>query len=178
MRKRDVYTHRVARDAGVRQDSFQFILPLGAAINMDGTALGFPIMIALIAQLNDVELDFGTVLVIMILSVVISVGTAPIPNAGMVYLTMLFEAAGMGHLAGEGLATLFVLDWIVDRIETAVNVTSDQFVAKIIDEAAKNQEAGLKVTLGCCICGGNPEATSNGYSGANGITPENETAEV
>merc|ERR1711902_38000 len=156
---------QVARDAGVRQDSFQFILPLGAAINMDGTALGFPIMIALIAQLNEISLDVGTVFVIMILSVVISVGTAPIPNAGMVYLTMLFEAAGMGDLAGEGLATLFVLDWFVDRIETAVNVTSDQYVAKIIDETMKNNEAGKKVTLGCCICGGNSNS-SDGYSGA------------
>merc|ERR1719384_2525513 len=144
---------QVARDAGVRQESYQFILPLGAAINMDGTALGFPIMIGLIAQLNEVELDVGTIFIIMILSVVISVGTAPIPNAGMVYLTMLFEAAGMGDLAGQGIATIFVLDWIVDRIETAVNVTSDQFVAKIIDEVMKNSEAGRPATLGCCICG-------------------------
>merc|ERR1719384_2854420 len=164
---------QVARDAGVRQSSFQFILPLGAAINMDGTALGFPIMIALIAQLNEVSLDVGTIFVVMILSVVISVGTAPIPNAGMVYLTMLFEAAGMGELAGEGLATLFVLDWIVDRIETAVNVTSDQFVAKIIDETMKNQEAGNAVKLGCCICG-NGASAADGYQGANGAaSPSN-----
>merc|ERR1719445_430323 len=142
-----------------------FILPLGAAINMDGTALGFPIMVGLVAQLNEVSLDFGTVIIVMILSVVISVGTAPIPNAGMVYLTMLFEAAGMGDLAGEGLATLFVLDWIVDRIETAVNVTSDQYVAKIIDVTMQNAEAGKAVTLGCCICGGDASG-GDGYQGA------------
>merc|ERR1712039_1169278 len=99
---------------------------------MDGTALGFPIMIGLIAQLNEVELNFGTVIVLL-LSVLVSVGTAPIPNAGMVYLTMIFEAAGLGDYVAEGLAILFVLDWFVDRIETSVNVTSDQFVAKIID---------------------------------------------
>merc|ERR1719206_1111908 len=90
-------------------------------------------MIGLIAQLNEVSLDPGTVITVMILSVVISIGTAPIPNAGMVYLTMLFEAAGIGHLAGEGIATLFVLDWFVDRVETAVNVTSDQYIVKITD---------------------------------------------
>merc|ERR1712241_1384645 len=167
---------QVARDAGVRQESYQFILPLGAAINMDGTALGFPIMVALIAQLNEVTLDFGTVITIMLLSVVISVGTAPIPNAGMVYLTMLFEAAGMGELAGEGLATLFVLDWIVDRIETAVNVTSDQFVAKIIDVTMQNAEAGNKVTLGCCICGS--AADDDGYSGAPVASPTNKSEEA
>jgi len=168
---------QVARDAGVRQESYQFILPLGAAINMDGTALGFPIMIALIAQLNEVELDVGTIFIIMILSVVISVGTAPIPNAGMVYLTMLFEAAGMGELAGQGIATIFVLDWIVDRIETAVNVTSDQFVAKIIDEVMKNNEAGVPATLGCCICPGSGSG-DDGYSGAPVASPKNEEATV
>jgi len=154
----------VAEKAGVRKEISDFILPLGAAINMDGTALGFPIMVALIAQLNEVTLDFGTVITIMLLSVVISVGTAPIPNAGMVYLTMLFEAAGMGDLAGEGLATLFVLDWFVDRIETAVNVTSDQFVCKIIDDVSQMAAAKkVKITMGCCL------GPNSGYAQANGI---------
>eukprot|EP00485_Elphidium_margaritaceum_P001579 CAMPEP_0202688108 /NCGR_PEP_ID=MMETSP1385-20130828/3642_1 /ASSEMBLY_ACC=CAM_ASM_000861 /TAXON_ID=933848 /ORGANISM="Elphidium margaritaceum" /LENGTH=558 /DNA_ID=CAMNT_0049342999 /DNA_START=94 /DNA_END=1770 /DNA_ORIENTATION=+ len=148
----------VARKAGVRPEVYKFILPLGSAINMDGTALGFPIMIGLIAQLNNVQLDFGTILVVMLLSVVISVGTAPIPNAGMVYLTMLFSAAGMAEYAGEGLATLFVLDWFVDRIETAVNVTSDLFVAKIMDEVSQNaQNKELNVVCGCCLGPKRPE---------------------
>jgi len=143
---------QVADKAGVRKSIYQFILPLGSAINMDGTALGFPIMVGLIAQLNGISLDFGTVVIVMILSVVISVGTAPIPNAGMVYITMLFEAAGMGDLAGQGLATLFVLDWFVDRIETAVNVTSDLFVAKIIDEVSQNADKKhVKIVCGCCL---------------------------
>ena len=143
---------QVAEKAGVRRQIYQFILPLGSAINMDGTALGFPIMVALIAQLNERSIDAGTIIVIMILAVAISVGTAPIPNAGMVYLTMLFTAAGMGDLAGEGIATLFVLDWFVDRIETAVNVTSDQFVAKIIDEVSKNADKKhVKIVCGCCL---------------------------
>ena len=157
---------QVAEKACVRREIYQFILPLGSAINMDGTALGFPIMVGLIAQLNNVDITFGTVLLIAILSVVISVGTAPIPNAGMVYLTMLFTAAGMGELAGEGIATLFVLDWFVDRIETAVNVTSDQFVAKIIDEVSKNAEKKhVKIVCGCCL--GPNSNIDNGYDAAN-----------
>ena len=138
----------VAEHAGVRKDVFSFIIPLGAAINMDGTALGFPIMIALIAQLNDAPMDFGKIIVVMILSIIISIGTAPIPNVGMVYLTMLFEAAGIGHLAGEGIATLFVLDWLVDRIETTVNVTSDQYVAKMTDVLELRRKSGKNKT--CC----------------------------
>merc|ERR1719150_610281 len=149
---------QVAHDAGVRPQTYSFILPLGAAINMDGTALGFPIMIGLIAQLNEVELNFGTVIVVLLLSVLVSVGTAPIPNAGMVYLTMIFEAAGLGDYVAEGLAILFVLDWFVDRIETSVNVTSDQFVAKIIDDVSLNSEKkDLDVKCGCCLFSGNPK---------------------
>merc|ERR1719334_619379 len=149
---------QVADAAGVRKEIYSFILPLGAAINMDGTALGFPIMIGLIAQLNGVEVDFGTVIVVLLLSVLVSVGTAPIPNAGMVYLTMIFEAAGLGDYVAEGLAILFVLDWFVDRIETAVNVTSDQFVAKIIDDVSTySEKKGLDVICGCCLTKGDPK---------------------
>jgi len=143
---------QVADQAGVRKEVYSFILPLGAAINMDGTAMGFPIMIGLIAQLNDVALDFGQVVVVMLLAVMVSVGTAPIPNAGMVYLTMIFDAAGLGDYTAEGLATLYVLDWFVDRIETAVNVTSDQFVAKIIDDVTlATQKKGMPICCGCCV---------------------------
>eukprot|EP01084_Bolivina_argentea_P139351 245164_1 len=160
----------VAATAGVRKKVYQFILPLGAAINMDGTALGFPIMVALIAQLNNVELQFGQVIVVLLLSVVVSVGTAPIPNAGMVYITMLFEAAGIGHLAGEGLATLFVLDWFVDRVETAVNVTSDQFVAKILDDVLLNVEnQNGRIVCGCCL--GRGSAVTGAYTQTETSTP-------
>eukprot|EP00484_Ammonia_sp_Unknown_P017043 CAMPEP_0197025314 /NCGR_PEP_ID=MMETSP1384-20130603/5685_1 /TAXON_ID=29189 /ORGANISM="Ammonia sp." /LENGTH=599 /DNA_ID=CAMNT_0042453835 /DNA_START=39 /DNA_END=1838 /DNA_ORIENTATION=+ len=138
---------QVAEAAGVRKEVYSFILPLGATINMDGTALSFPIMLALIAQMNGIPLDFGKIFVVMILSVVISIGTAPIPNVGMVYLTMLFEAVGMGEHSGEGIATLFVLDWLIDRIETAQNVTSDQYVARMTDviEARKKAAKGRKL---------------------------------
>jgi len=150
---------QVADQAGVRKEIYSFILPLGAAINMDGTALGFPIMIGLIAQLNGVEVNFGTVIVVLLLSVLVSVGTAPIPNAGMVYLTMIFQAAGLEDYVAEGLAILFVLDWFVDRVETAVNVTSDQFVAKIIDDVSRNADKkGLDIKCGCCLVKGNPRA--------------------
>merc|ERR1712110_108118 len=124
------------------------------------------IMIGLIAQLNDVSLDFGQVVAVMV-----SVGTAPIPNAGMVYLTMIFDAAGLGDYTAEGLATLYVLDWFVDRIETAVNVTSDQFVAKIIDDVTMaTQKKDMEICCGCCI----PCCNMPGFmmSGGNGAPPK------
>ena len=55
-------------------------------------------------------------------------------NAGVVYLVMLLTAVNMSDIADEAIATLLILDWFVDRIETAINVTSDQFIAKMVDQ--------------------------------------------
>merc|ERR1719429_799015 len=73
---------------------------------------------------------------------------------------MIFEAAGLGDYVAEGLAILFVLDWFVDRIETSVNVTSDQFVAKIIDDISINSEKkSMDIRCGCCLFAGDPNAS-------------------
>ena len=144
----------MAEKAKIRNKIYQFILPLGAAINMDGAAATFPIQIALISQLNGINLDLGKIFIVMILSVIVSIGAAPIPNAGMVYVMMLFEAAGLGQYAGEAIGTLFVLDWLIDRMGTAVNVSSDQYVAKIIDDIDKiqNNNKNIRIFCGCCLC--------------------------
>eukprot|EP01084_Bolivina_argentea_P319231 553710_1 len=154
----------VAKKAGISDKIYQFILPLGAAINMDGTAVAYPIKIALICQLNNITLDIGQIFIIMILSVIISVGAAPIPNSGMVYIMMLFESVGLGKYAGQAIGILFVLDWFDDRMQTAVNVSSDQYVAKIIDHVEKiekiyknnhneSKKKNVKIICGCCVCG-------------------------
>jgi len=118
-----------------------FVCPLGAALNMDGTSLGFPVMVLFVSQIGE-ELDqfnmdgmsFGNMLLVALLSMVCSLGTAPIPNAGLVYLTMLMEAADIhdASLQGMGIAMIVLVDWIVDRVETAQNVTSDSFISAII----------------------------------------------
>jgi len=146
---------QVAGKLGVRKDVYQFILPLGCAINMDGTALGFPIMIALIAQINGVEQSVAQIAVTMALSVVMSIGSAPVAGAGMVYLTVLLDAAGLGEYSQQALATLYVVDWIVNRIEVAVNVTSDQMVARIIDIVTSNADKKNNHwnICGCCVGG-------------------------
>merc|ERR1719419_1184972 len=80
-------------------------------------------------------MPFGTMLLVALLSMTCSLGTAPIPNAGMVYLTMLLEAADIPDrdgLYGLGIGMVYLVDWIVDRVETAQNVTSDSFISAII----------------------------------------------
>jgi len=121
----------------------EFVVPLGAALNMDGTSLGFPIMVLFVSQVGeelpnlypDAEsMSFGNMLLVAILAMTCSLGTAPIPNAGLVYLTMLMEAADIKDekLQGFGMAMIVLVDWIVDRVETAQNVTSDSFISAII----------------------------------------------
>ena len=82
----------VARVSGnVSNDVVNFVIPLGATVNMDGTGCGFPIMVLFIAQLYGIDLNFGSQLSVLILAVVCSVGSAPIPSAGMYYdIILLF----------------------------------------------------------------------------------------
>jgi len=118
----------------------EFVLPLGSTLNMDGTSLGFPIMVLFVHQVGEEQglfsggMPFGDMLLVALLSMTCSLGTAPIPNAGMVYLTMLLEAANITHpgLQASGFAMIYLVDWIVDRVETAQNVTSDSFISAII----------------------------------------------
>jgi len=130
-------TTKYTRDAGIHPSIVDFIAPVGSAINMDGTSLGFPIMVLFTAQLVDETLDAGTQITIALLAMTCSIGTAPIPNAGLVYITMLFTAAG-GRLAEDdvislGLAMIVVFDWFIDRVETAQNVWSDCVACALFD---------------------------------------------
>jgi len=114
-----------------------FTVPLGAAINMDGTGLGFPVMIIFTAQAYGLELSVGSMLMVAIIAVVCSIGTAPIPNAGIVYITMLMAATNDPLLANEevigvAMTLIIIMDWFVDRVETAQNVWSDCNVTRII----------------------------------------------
>merc|ERR1719183_2275262 len=122
----------------ISQQSADFTIPLGAAINMDGTGLGFPVMVMFTAQAYNQDLGFGQMLLVAIIAVVCSIGTAPIPNAGIVYITMLMAATNDPLLAhdeviGTGMTLIIIMDWFVDRVETAQNVWSDCNIARIID---------------------------------------------
>lgn len=133
-----------------------FVVPLGAAINMDGTSLGFPVMVVFVSQVGVAlgmhdGINVGDMIVVAILSMVCSLGTAPIPNAGMVYLTMLLEAGSIkdSTLQGFGIALITLFDWLVDRVETAQNVTSDSFISSIISNMKIGQsvsaESGMEM---------------------------------
>lgn len=131
-------TIEVNLSTGISSGVADFVLPLGAAVNLDGTALGFPIMVMFGAQLFDYAVPFAQQIAVAAVGVMCSIGAAPIPNAGLVYLVLLLSTAG-GILETQGaqetvVALIFALDWFVDRVETAANVFSDCMVVHMLDQ--------------------------------------------
>jgi len=126
-------TLRVNKEAKNHEDLVKFCIPLGAGMNMDGTSLGFPIMVMFTAQLRNFHVSSATQFEIAILAMVCSLGTAPVPNAGLVFLTMLYSSASIPSDAQSlGFALINAVDWLIDRVETAQNVTSDSFLCGIL----------------------------------------------
>jgi len=147
-------TIRVNKEAGNDDRLVQFTIPLGAGMNMDGTSLGFPIMVLFAAQASNETLNAGQQLTLALLAMVCSLGTAPIPSAGLVFLQMLFFAVDLSDGAQEkGFALIAIFDWLVDRVETAQNVTSDSFICGILNHYFQGG-TGL---LNCCMRGIQPE---------------------
>jgi len=130
-------TLETLKDGNCSNEVADFIAPLGSAINMDGTSGGFPIIVIFTAQLLDIDLAVGDQILLILLAMTCSVGTAPIPNAGVVYISMLFSAMGnemaLDSTISLGLTMFMVLDWFVDRVETAQNVWSDCVACKFFD---------------------------------------------
>jgi len=117
--------------AGVSNRVTSFVLPLGATINMDGTALYECVAAMFIAQAYGIELGFGAQLVVIFTALMASIGAAGIPAAGLVMISVILEAVG---LPLEGMALILAIDPVLDMCRTAVNVWSDScgavFVAR------------------------------------------------
>jgi solute carrier family 1 (high affinity glutamate transporter) protein 1 len=108
-----------------------FVLPLGATINMDGTALYEAVAALFIAQIFGVEMTFGHQVVIFLTATLASIGAAGIPHAGTV--TMVFVLTAVG-LPLEGIGFIWAVDWFLDRCRTTVNVWGDAVGAAVISE--------------------------------------------
>ena len=107
-----------------------FVLPLGATINMDGTALYEAVAAIFIAQVYNVPLDFGAQVIIFLTATLAAIGAAGIPEAGLVTMVIVLNAVG---LPTEGIAMILAIDWFLDRCRTTVNVWGDSVGAAIID---------------------------------------------
>ncbi len=123
------FTLESVERAGVSRRTASFVLPLGATINMDGTALYECVAVIFLAQAYGVHLDFATQLLIVVTAVVTSIGVAGIPSASLVAIVVIMNAVG---LPAEAVGVLFVFDRILDMARTAVNVYSDATCAVIV----------------------------------------------
>jgi len=120
---------RVENGAGASNRVTSFVLPLGATINMDGTALYECVAAMFIAQAYGIELGFGSQVVVVLTALLASIGAAGIPAAGLVMISVILEAVG---LPLEGLALILAIDPVLDMCRTAVNVFSDSCGAVVI----------------------------------------------
>ncbi len=122
-------------ELGVSEEVSSFVLPLGATINMDGTALYQAVATVFIAQAMNLSLDISAQLTIVLTTVLASIGTAAVPGAGIVMLVIILEAVGV---PSTGIALILGVDRILDMIRTTVNVTGDASVSVIV-ASSENQ---------------------------------------
>lgn len=114
---------------GVKKSILGFTLPLGATVNMDGTAIMQGVATVFISQLFNVNLTLPQILTVILTATLASVGTAGVPGVGMITLAMVLESVG---LPVEGIALIIGVDRILDMCRTAVNVTGDAVVTLIV----------------------------------------------
>ncbi|MHC4268096.1 MAG: dicarboxylate/amino acid:cation symporter [Planctomycetota bacterium] len=107
-----------------------FVLPLGATINMDGTALYEAVAAIFIAQLYGIDLSMGHLFIIFLTATLAAIGAAGIPEAGLVTMVIVLEAVG---LPIEGISMILMIDWFLDRCRTTINVWGDSIGAAFID---------------------------------------------
>ncbi len=124
----------IETNAGVSNKISSFVLPLGATINMDGTALYECAGVLFISQALGFDLTFTQQLIIVITAFLASVGAAAIPSAGLVMIFIVLDAVGLGNHPGAALivGTMLAVDRPLDMYRTVVNITSDSIGAVIV----------------------------------------------
>ncbi len=124
-----VTMERCEEKLGVSEEVSSFVLPLGATINMDGTALYQAVAAVFIAQALGLGLDLSAQLSIIVLAVLASIGTAAVPSAGIIMLVIILEQVGV---PATGIALILGVDRILDMMRTVTNVTGDCTVATVV----------------------------------------------
>ncbi|XP_069751812.1 excitatory amino acid transporter 2-like isoform X2 [Narcine bancroftii] len=125
---------------GIDKRVTRFVLPVGATINMDGTALYEAVAAIFIAQMNNIHLDAGQIVTVSLTATLASIGAASIPSAGLVTMLLILTAVG---LPTQDISLLVAVDWLLDRMRTSVNVVGDSFGAGIVFHLSKEELASI-----------------------------------
>ena len=133
-----------AERLGARREVTSFVLPLGATINMDGTAIYQGVCAVFIATAYGIDLTMGQMLTIVLTATLASVGTAGVPGAGMVMLAMVLQSV---NIPVEGIALVAGIDRVFDMGRTTVNITGDAACAIIVSHMEDKKEARSQAVL-------------------------------
>ena len=132
------FNMEATRHLGARKEISSFVLPLGATINMDGTAIYQGVCAIFIAEIFGIDLTIAQQVTIILTATLASIGTAGVPGAGMIMLAMVLESVG---LPLEGIALVAGIDRILDMGRTTVNITGDAACTMCVDAWEKKREA-------------------------------------
>ncbi len=117
---------------GVSKPVSSFVLPLGATINMDGTALYQAVAVMFIAQIYGIDIGITEQLIVVLTATLASIGAAGVPSAGIITLIIVLNAVGLGAQVQAGIALILGVDRILDMIRTSVNVTGDLTASAVV----------------------------------------------
>ncbi|VEN56408.1 unnamed protein product [Callosobruchus maculatus] len=118
----------------------RFVIPIGASINMDGTALYEAVAAIFIAQLKNIEMSFGKTIAVCVTATAASIGAAGIPQAGLVTMVMVLDTVG---LPSEEVINIIAVDWLLDRFRTTINVMCDCLGARLVDILSVGELGGV-----------------------------------
>ncbi len=124
----------VEKRIGVDNSTASFVVPFGATINMDGTAIMQGVATVFIANVYGIELGLMGYLTVVLMSVLASIGTAGVPGVGLIMLAMVLNQVG---LPVEGIALIIGVDRLLDMMRTAVNVTGDAVITTVVARSEK-----------------------------------------
>jgi len=134
-------TIRCARkNLGVSDNLSSFVLPLGATINMDGTAMYQGVAALFISQAYGIDLTFGNYVTIILTSTLASIGSAGVPGAGLIMLTLVLNSVG---LPVEGIALIAGIDRVLDMARTTVNVIGDCMVTVLVSKSENELDESI-----------------------------------
>lgn len=114
----------------------KFVLPIGATVNMDGTALFVTVASIFIAQMNDIPLDAGQLVTVVLTSTATSIAAASVPSAALVLMLIVLTAIDAPY---QDVSLLWAIDWFVDRCRTTNNLLGDCYGAAIVEALSKEE---------------------------------------